>query len=198
MEYLQNLQDLPQSKCIATIKNRPLITQLVFLGLGVLMLFNQYLWIPGLAFIALAATSYFLTKEYIACKVYEDRIAVFNPKQQDQIRIVEFKDLLQYEIDMKAAAYMLLIVQIGPDPIMDIERVGIPTFQAQKLRKCLYKLIPAKDFAEVKTAELNKNRLSDAELKASKAKYKKIKAEQKLEKKNTKLKDVVDKSKNKD
>lgn len=146
------------------------------------MLFNKGTLFIGLLFVAMALASFFLTKEYIACQIYKDRLVAFDPNDQNKIRIIMFDDIISYELDTKGSTYVAIAIKTGPDPIMDFEEVAIRTFKASALRSKLFKLIPKKDSASIKMESLNANRLTNKEAKAAKAAYKERKALEKARK----------------
>ncbi len=146
MEYTKTLADLPQGKCVATIKNRPWFTQLsvAILGVAILVFAHKFWKLGGLAVLGLVALSYKATKDFIACKLYKDRLVLFNPENQEEVEVVMFDDIKQYRLESKTNSFVQLI--LNGENEEDLKAIGVATFQAPNLRSRLMKLIPEKDY----------------------------------------------------
>ncbi len=174
MEYNKKASDLPTGRCKATIKNRPISAYMGMFIFSIVFFFTEY-WYFGLIIIIMIILSFMVTKNYTACKIYDDMIAVYNPADRTQLMFVKYDDIQSYELDVKGSAFVTLNLKpLGDDPF-EYERVGIPTFKAGKLRRELIKIIPDKDIANIKAKEFRDNRLSNAEAKANRKALKEVK-----------------------
>jgi len=149
VEYKRNISDLPEENCLSTINNKPLTLQLGFILLGlIIIIFLRSFWYFGVMFIVVSILSILVTKDYLACLVYQDKLAVFNPKKQDEFEFVDFDDIISYRVDSKAMSFVLLELKGKEEGIN--EQLVIATFQAGKLKKKLSKLLPDKDAEQIK------------------------------------------------
>jgi hypothetical protein len=148
--------------------------QFTFFATAVILLGFTKMWYFGLFFLAFSIFSFVVTKDYIACKVYKGQLAVFNPKQQQEILVIPFTEIVSFQQDNKAFSFVLLNLKGKGD---EVQSLVIPTFQAKKLRRKLLSQMAEKDIDYQKAQELQKNRLSNKEVKANKQKLKEKKQE---------------------
>ena len=146
MEYTKKLSDLPSGKCLATVKNRPWFMQLMIFLVGILIIIVANGWwkLAGLGFIALVVASFLAAEEYITCKVYADCLAIYNPKNQEEIEIIPLEKIIQFRQDSKSNAFVQLILK--DETVEEGVPIIIATFQAAKLRNRLCRLMPEKDY----------------------------------------------------
>lgn len=168
-EYDLTIKDLPQTKCLAIIKNRPWAIQISFTLLSLVFFFVN-LWYIGVFLFVICILSIIVTPDYLACKVFADELAIFNPKNPEELRIVKFADIISFEMDNKAMSYVMLTVKGEPDPTIDQKNISVHSFQAGKLNRKLRQLIPDKDGTQIRMKQLQSNRLSNKEIKELKRK----------------------------
>jgi len=150
MEYPNTIEDLPKEECLATVGNRPLALQLLFLAFGIFLFVTAIKnWYVGLFFVAMSIVSLVVTKDYTACKIYRDKIVIYNPDDQNHIRIVEFDQIVSYQVDPKNQAYVIINISDKESS----EHLGIPTFRAARVKGKLFRLIPDKDFDTMRIKE---------------------------------------------
>ena len=166
-EYNLTIDDLPKTKCLATIKNRPWMVQIVF-GLIALAMFLTNFWYIGALLLIICILSAVMTQDYVTSKVYEDELAIFNPKEPEEMRIIKFEDIISYEFDARTMSNVMLMVKGEPDPLIDQKAVVVRSFQSGKLNRKLQKLLPDKDAAQLRMNQLRGNRLSNKEIKERK------------------------------
>ena len=149
MEYTKTIKDLPKEKVLATIKNRPWTAQIAMAILGVLILiFYLQAWPLALFIIVITGLSILLTKDYTTCLVFEGKIAIFNPSNQQEIEIINFEEVVTYQLDQKAAAYVAIVLK--SDNENEANQVVVQTFQASRLVRSLFKQMPDKDHERMK------------------------------------------------
>ena len=149
MEYTKTIKDLPKQKCLATIKNRPWLVQisLAVIGVGIIVVASAY-WYIGVLFLLLCGGSAFVTVDNVTCMIYKDRLAVFNPEDKNSLEIIMFENIVSYETDTKTLAFEALNIQeTGKE---EVQRLVIATYQAPKLHRKLLKLMPKKDYNDMK------------------------------------------------
>jgi len=177
-EYNLSINDLPEGKCLATIKNRPWSLQIGF-GILSLALCLTSFWYVGAFLLIICILSATMTQDYITSKVYADVLVVFNPKDPDKIKMIRFEDIISYEMDARTMSNVMLVVQNGPDRQTDQKNVVVASFQSSRLNRKLRRLMPDKDAAVLRMKQLQGNRLSNKEIKERK---KQLKEEEKAEK----------------
>ena len=170
-EYNLTTADLPDTKCLATVKNRPWALQIGF-GLLSLALFFTDVYYIGALLLVICILSAIVTQDRVTSKVYEDRLAAFNPKNPEELRIIMFEDIISYELDSKTMSNIVFIVKGEPDPTIDQKHIVIPSFRSSKLNNKLQKLIPDKDAAQLRMNQLRGNRLTNKEIKERKQQLK--------------------------
>ena len=148
-----SFEDIDKSKIVREINYRPKVEITVVLILGVLLLVVNNLWIRifGIFLIGVALLSLFLVKDHRVLTICEDALFIY--LEDGSINKIDFSEIDEWGCNANNNGPGSLLVRLNNQQILKIS-----TFQVEKIRTCLTKILLDKEtYEKQKQARINPN-----------------------------------------